>query len=53
MNIIYHNQYKKENHRKLFQIQYLQLWNFSNEFKTAVVNEPSVFELIKVYCMKN
>ena len=23
-----------------------------NEFETAVVNEPSVFELLKFYCMK-
>ena len=31
----------------------LQLWDFSkgpkNEFKTAVVNKPSVFELLKFY----
>ena len=30
-------------------------WDFSkgpkNEFKTAVVNEPSVFEPLKVYCI--
>ena len=33
---------------------YLQLWNFSkglnNEFETAMVNEPSVFEPLKFYC---
>ena len=32
----------------------LQLWVFSkglnNEFETAVVNEPSVFEPLKFYC---
>ena len=32
----------------------LQLWDFSrglkNEFETAVVNEPSLFEPLKVYC---
>ena len=26
---------------------------FKNEFKTAVVNEPSVFEPLKVYCIHN
>ena len=35
-------------------IQTLQLFDFSkglkNEFETAVVNEPSVFEPLKVYC---
>ena len=33
----------------------LQLWDFSkglkNEFETAVVNEPSGFEPLKVYCV--
>ena len=33
----------------------LQLWDFfkksKNEFEIAVVNEPSVFEPLKVYCM--
>ena len=32
----------------------LQVWEFSkglkNEFETAVVNEPSVFEPLKFYC---
>ena len=32
----------------------LQLWDFSqglnNEFESAVVNEPSVFELLKFFC---
>ena len=35
----------------------LQLWYFSkglkNEFETAVVNEPSGFELLKFYCSWN
>ena len=35
----------------------LHLWDFpkrlKNEFETAVVNEPSVFEPLKVYCKKN
>ena len=38
---------------KLFQTN-LQLWDFSKglkiEVETAVVNEPSVFELLKFYC---
>ena len=33
----------------------LQLWDFSqglkNEFETAVVNEPPVFEPLKYYCI--
>ena len=32
----------------------LQLWDFSlalkNDFETAVVNEPSLFEALKFYC---
>ena len=33
------------------------LWDFfprdlNNDFKTAVVNEPSAFEPLKIYCMK-
>ena len=35
----------------------MQLWDFfswglKNEFETAVVNEPSVFEPLKFYCNK-
>ena len=49
-------QYKK---RKSFKtVGSLQLWDFfpriqglKNEFETAVVNESSVFEPLKVYCM--
>ena len=33
----------------------LPLWDFSkrlkNQFETAVVDEPSVFELLKFYCI--
>ena len=43
---------KKENHPKLS--LNLQPGDFfkglKNEFKTAVVNEPSVFESLKFYC---
>ena len=45
-------QYKKENHLKLSQICGYRMFSkgLKNEFKTAVVNEPSVFEPLKVYC---
>ena len=46
-------QYKEENHPKL--AQNLQLWDFfkglKNKFKTAVVNELSLFEQLNVYCI--
>ena len=39
----------------IFNILNLPLWDFSKglkgEFETAVVNEPSVFEPLKFYCM--
>ena len=45
-------QYKKENYTKSSQI--CSYWIFSsglkNEFETAVVNKPPVFEPLKVYC---
>ena len=42
----------KENHPKLSQIfNYRFLLALKNEFETAVVNEPSVFEPLKFYCM--
>ena len=41
---------KKEKHPLLFQI--CTYWIFS-KFKTALVNEPSVFEPLKVYCICN
>ena len=44
---------KKKKHSKLSQIS--NYWIFSkglkNEFETAVVNEPSVFEPLKFYCI--
>ena len=50
----YHVQYEKENHIKLSQI--CRYGSFSeglkNEFETAVVNEPSVFEPLKFYCTR-
>ena len=39
---------KKENHPKLSQICSNGI--FPREFKTAVVNEPSVLEPLKFYC---
>ena len=51
-NIPY-SQYKKEKSSLI--IQNLQLWDFSkglkNEFETAVVDEPSVFEPLKLVYM--
>ena len=46
------SQYKKENHPKSSQIcnYRIQSKGPKNEFETAVVNEPSVFELLKFYC---
>ena len=41
--------------RKITLILNLPLWDFSNglknEFETAVVDEPSVFEPLKFYCI--
>ena len=49
------SQYEKEKHPKLFQI--CSYWIFSkglkNEFERAVVNQPSVFEPLKFYCIYN
>ena len=43
---------QKDNHPELFQICSYGIisWGFKNEFKTAVVNEPSVSEPLKFYC---
>ena len=43
---------KKENHPKLLQICSYGIFSkgLKNEFETAVVNEPSVFEPLKVFC---
>ena len=49
---IYHFQYKKKitlNYPKSAAIGFF-LRDPKNEFKTALINEPSVFELLKVYC---
>ena len=45
-------QYKKENIPKLSQICNYGIFSkgLKNEFETAVVNEPSVFEPLKFYC---
>ena len=45
-------QYKNENHPKLSQIYSYCICSKGpkNEFKTDVVNEPSVFEPWKFYC---
>ena len=42
---------KKENHTKLSQICSYGIFSngLKNEFETAVVNEPSVFEPLKFY----
>ena len=50
---IYHFQYKKENHPKLSQIcsQGIFSSGLQHEFEPAMVNEPSVFELLKFYCI--
>ena len=44
---------KKENHPKLSQICSYGIFprDSRNEFETAVVNESSVFESLKFYCM--
>ena len=59
MNI--HNmpyQYEKENRPKLSQIHLMSAilgfcYGLKNEFEIAVVNEPSVFEPPKFYCISN
>ena len=49
------SQYKKEIHPELSQI--CNYWicskGLKNEFEPAVVNEPSVFEPLKFYCIMN
>ena len=46
-------QYEKENQPKLSQICSYGICSEGpkNEFETAVVNEPSVFESLKFYCI--
>ena len=50
---IYHFQYKIENHPKLTQSAAMGFISkgLKNDFETAVVNEPSVFEPLKFYCI--
>ena len=47
------SQYKKENHPKSSQICNYRICSKGpkNELETAVVNEPSVFEPLKFYCI--
>ena len=47
------SQCKKENHLKLSQICNYGICSKGpkNEFETAVVNEPSVFEPLKFHCI--
>ena len=44
---------KKENYPKLSQTCSYGIFSegFNNEFETAMVNESSVFELMKIYCI--
>ena len=44
---------KQENHSKLSQICSYGIFSkgLKNEFETAAVNEPSVFEPLKFYCI--
>ena len=46
---------KRENHPKLSKIcsQVIFSKGLKNEFKAAVVNEPSVYEPLKFYCNRN
>ena len=48
------SQYKKENYPKSSQICSYGICSkgLQKEFETAVVNEPSVFEPLKFYCIK-
>ena len=44
---------KKEKQPKLFEISSYGIFSkeLKNEFETAAVNEPSVFEPLKIYCV--
>ena len=48
------SQYEKENHPNLSQICSNGIFSKGpvNKLETAVVNEPSVFEPLKVYCIQ-
>ena len=43
----------KENHPKLFEIRSYGIFSkgLKNEFESVIVNEPSVFEPLKFYCI--
>ena len=49
------SQYEKENQPKLTQICSYEIFSMGpkNEFETAVVNEPSLFEPLKIYYTNN
>ena len=49
-NIPFYN--TKENHPRLFELCSYGIFSkgLKNEFGTAVVNEPLVFEVLKFYC---
>ena len=53
VHTIYHFQYKKEKYPKLSQLCSFRVFSmgFQNGFEIAVVNEPSVFEPLKFYCV--
>ena len=54
MHTIYHFQYKKKitlNYSKSAAMEFLSK-GLKNESETAVINETSVFEPLKVYCVK-
>ena len=46
-------QYEKEKHPKLSQICSYEIFSkgLKNEFERAMINEPSVFEPLKFYCI--
>ena len=48
-------QYEKGKHPKLFQICSYVIFSkgLKKEFERAVVNEPSMFEPLKFYCISN
>ena len=52
-NIAFYFQYEKEKHPKLCQIGSKRIFSkvLNGEFETAVVNEPSVLELFKFFCV--
>ena len=51
---IYHFQYKRENTLNYHKSAAMECFpkGLKNEFETAVINESSVFEPLKFYCIK-